>query len=159
VPVLGEEEDVRNFAFETPSVEAGPSTKRRKRDVYDDEGFDPDELLKKARYKQDTKRQQEERESREKEEKGLNRENWKGIVLGPDGKPIAKVKEDKTDVKAEEAVPGQSVDVPPVLDSALVGQQEAKPVVDDDDAKPKVEQNSLFKRRRLLNANRSTRQK
>ncbi|KAH8082206.1 hypothetical protein HD553DRAFT_67467 [Filobasidium floriforme] len=155
----GEEEDVRNFAFDTPSAEAGPSTKRRKRDVYDDEGFDPDELLKKARYKQETKRQQEEREAREKEEKGLNREKWKGIVLGLDGKPITKAEETQSDLKREEASPDQSVDAPAAPDYASSDQQDSKPAVEDEDAKPKVEQNSLFKRRRPMNANRSTRQK
>jgi hypothetical protein len=116
-------------------------------------------LLKKARYKQETKRQQEEREAREKEEKGLNREKWKGIVLGPDGKPIAKAEETQSNVKSEEALPDQSVDVPAAVDHAVSDQQDSKPTVEDEDAKPKVEQNSLFKRRRPMNANRSTRQK
>jgi hypothetical protein len=101
-------------------------------------------LLKKARYKQ---------------EKGLNREKWKGIVLGPDGKPIAKAEETQSDVKSEEALPDQSVDVPAAPDHAVSDQQDSKPTVEDEDAKPKVEQNSLFKRRRPMNANRSTRQK
>ena len=158
VPLL-EEEDVRNFAFGTTPAEAGPSSKRRKRDVYDDEGFDPDELLKKARLKQETKRQEEERAAREREEKGLNREKWKGITLGPDGRPVIKAEQGSPEVEAEEGISGQSTVVPPAEDDASGEKEEAKPPIDDDDVKPKVEQNSLFKRRRPMNANRSTRQK
>lgn len=114
--------------------------------------------MKKARFKQETKRQEEERAAREKEEKGLNREKWKGIRLGPDGKPIAKVEEEVSDVKAEEAVPAQATTTPLAEDASGLT-PETKPALDDEDTKPKVEQNSLFKKRRPLNANRSTRQK
>jgi hypothetical protein len=156
VPPQVEDEDVRNFAFDaTTSERPGLSTKKRIRDVYDDEAFDPEELLRQAKFKQETKRQQEERAAREKEEKGLNRDKWKGIVLGPDGKPVVKPDtESQSEIKlGSDSVPteaGQAEAVAP--DPVVTGAEE-------EDVKPKVEANSLFKKRRPANANRSTRQK
>ena len=145
-----EEEDVRNFAFDAPA-EAGPSTKKRIRDVYDDEGFDPDQLLKKARFKQETKRQEEERAAREREAKKLDRSKWQGITLGPDGKPV---------VKPEDAIePETEADPSAGLNSAIETTPTETTPVADDEVKPKVEANSMFKKRRPVNANRSTRQK
>jgi hypothetical protein len=145
-----EEEDVRSFAFDAPA-EAGPSTKKRIRDVYDDEGFDPDELLKKARFKQETKRQEEERAAREREEKKLDRSKWQGITLGPDGKPV---------VKPEDASkPGTGTDSSAGPTSTIEATPTETATVADDEVKPKVEANSMFKKRRPVNANRSTRQK
>jgi WW domain-binding protein 4 len=150
-------EDIRNFQFD--EVEAVPArAKRRIHDVYGGDQFDPDALLRTTTFIDETKRQKEARVERETQEKGLNRDRWMGLVLGPDGKPVIKeevVKEEATppEPRSEHAAASAhaSVDV-------LVPATNVKPLPDED-VKPSTSSGGLFKKRKVPVTSRSTRQR